>query len=359
MMNKCDSLTSSTLLRNGATLALVAFIASCAPQTDSGVIDAERLLSDTQYNAPELQKARKTIFKRSKSNASEQKLGEAYRQFARSFYDKYEFYDDNSIQLLQQASLFGDHKARFYLGEYYGKRGEYTKAVHWLRPAKDYYVPAKALLGTIYEYLKQDTGEQLIEDAILHYHAEIAKGNDEYHVLIAQLYNNQNSPYYNGQRAFEHLIAALKHDPQDSYALQMLAEIYREGRVVPRDTDKALQYTKSLAESGNIYAMSLMADAFEQGGWYDERPHEALYWQYKYVNSKHQNHYMFSDYAKLAGYYAAGYGTAQNLDSAEYYYDEALKLRPGQAYKVAAQLERLKSPHAHALAKKYRAMAAR
>lgn len=359
MKSRRNFLYSSTILKNAINLALISMVVACSTDHQSSPHNVKTVMFDTQYHTPKLKEAQRNIIIRKKENASAQQLAESYRLFARTFYDKYEFYDDNSIDLLQQASLLDDNKARFYLGKYYSERGEYTKAIYWLQPAAQDYVPAKALLGTIYEYLRQGSGEEMIEEAILQYKEYIDQGDLQYHKLLAQLYNDNHSPFYNGQRAFQHLLAALEHHPQDGDALQMLADIYREGRVVPRDKQKALDYTETLAKAGNTHAMALLADAFEPGGWYIERPYDALYWQYKYVTAKHQNHYMFGDYVKLAHYYATGYGTQQHFDYAEYYYDKALLLRPGQAYKIAAMLENLPSPEAKKLSRKYHVMVQR
>jgi TPR repeat protein len=347
----------SSLLSVGLAVCASAFLIGCTPNFSNNTPDMQALLADNTYATPELEKAKKTILKRSKNNASDKKLAQAYRNYAREFFDKYQFYDENSLELLQQAALLGDVRANYDLGDHYAKTGQFTPAIHWLKPAAHEYVPAKALLGSIFEYLQQGAGEAMINESIEYYKTQIQAGKPEYHIRLAQLYNDNNSPFYNGHRAFSHLLETLNHNPKNTTALKMLATIYREGRIVPRDKEKALKFTTSLAKKGNLYAMELLADAYKQGGWYTEKPKDALYWQHQYITQNRNTYPLFKNYTTLAGYYATGYGTDLNMQYAEYYYDKALEIRPKQASEIVRQLERIKSPHAHVLAKKYRELA--
>ncbi len=276
----------------------------------------------------------------------------AFREYAKIQREEEGVLSPAAIKLLQSSVALGDAQASRMLAEYHAGRGEFSKAVAILHPIYHDYTAAKSMLGQIREYLRPGSGEALIDEAVIEYNAQLEAKDPSAHLALAKIHFNESLPQYNPKYALHHYEQAAKHGYQSAYA--PLASIYREGRFVARDTEKAVYYYKKMAEMGTSHkSVQALSKAYAQDGWHRHDPARSYYWLEKTLQNNETNKNFFKTYMILAEYNLQGYGTAKDINKAKFYYDKALSERPEQTYRVAKKLYNDGSPQAQKLGYSY------
>lgn len=94
----------------------------------------------------------------------------------------------------------------------------------------------------------------------------------------------------------------------------LLAKLYINGNIIPRDIDIAINYVKDLAKEGNEEAQCYLGICYEN----KYMPKEAFYWIEKSANKGNLN----AEY-RLGSYYQVGYGVNTNFVKALKWYRKA------------------------------------
>lgn len=231
-------------------------------------------------------------------------------------------------------------------------RGELTKSAEMLQPIYASYTPAKALYGSMREYVFEGSGELMLEDAISEYERQLAQGDQSAHIALAEIYANRTLPFVNEKVAFDHYTAAAANGNTEAYF--PLAVMYYEGRIIPRDKSKAIQYYTLAAQEGNIRAYLPLFLAYCDGGWYEPDAEQAFSWLKRHVDHEYYHLDHAEHLAQLGMYYLLGSGTVADAAKAEDAFDAAAKEKPALLKDLAQTLYSLKVEHAARLAEKYR-----
>lgn len=233
---------------------------------------------------------------------------------------------EQGIQLLEEAYLYGIVGAASFLGQHYAynQHGrDLDKAIEWFERAVRYY-DANAMLGLLELYLHEDACRDLAKGM---FYLDMAIAEKLVPAIKLKAFMlMENDEGCNIPLAKELLEQAT--DLGDDYAPYLLACGYQKC-VYSTEPDyaKALEYYLLSANRNYVYAMEMTGRYFCVGMVGEPNPEQAVEW---YRRALEHN----SDYAQveLAFCYESGYGVAQDFQ---------------QAYELYCQAAENNNPNAH------------
>lgn len=182
------------------------------------------------------------------------------------------------IELLKKASLHGDGRAYFYLGNYYNE-GKYlpkddNKAfVNWEKSANLKYKDGYTNLA--YCYLQGIGCEKDKQKAIELYDKAVEKGSGfSANKLYYSYYNGVDGVKKNNEKAKKYLLKAAElNDPWGCFNLAN--HYYDERGLMGKDIHQAFVYFKKAADMGLVEACGVMSYLYERGIGCDKDPDKA------------------------------------------------------------------------------------
>ena len=294
---------------------------------------------------------------------------------------------DISNKHLQKATQQEHHKAPFYLAQNLTQDNIITDKIAALyqKSAEHGFKTAMNFIAEMYNkgrYFKQDT-----QKSIYWYKKSIEQNDNEARLALAQIYLNEKSLNEKQSAELANLIKILSKQTEDQRIQYELALLYKEGKYLKQDLDKAIDILEALADDNYPAAKyTLGTIAFQQKEYKD-----ALEWflSAKTHNYNESNFYIGKIYfegladetvnhqlaftalsgaleAKLSTEQLAetnyllgimhlnGYATAKNIQLSNQYLSEATRLSHAKApyYLANNLLEQNNIPEALVLYKK-------
>ena len=247
--------------------------------------------------------------------------------------DELEQWFDRTEQAREQSQKDKAEASEWYRnGKENLKTGNTEKAKEYFRQAADKgHTFAQYQMGKIcmeeMEVCQDETQrESLAEESRLYYakaldgflKSEAENGDVLYQSIIARMYYNGLGTEQDYEKAFVYYMKAAEQNNAD--AQYRVGRMFLAGEGTEQNTPKAIEWLEKAANQNNPFAQYALGKIYFDGEYVPEDLKQAYSW----LKKASDNHHCFADYI-LGKMYDEGRGVPKNSNTADTYYNNALK----------------------------------